>query len=103
MNYIGAVRQILQMENDLSEIIQLVGKVRRTKGSSLFLSLCHDLECCLTVFSFQDSLSEDQKLTVEVAKLIKEDFLQQNGFSDHDRYCPRIKTYWMLSCVWVCL
>jgi len=69
MNLIGAVRQILQTENDLSEIIQLVGK---------------------------DSLSEDQKLTVEIAKLIKEDYLQQNGFSAHDRFCPRIKTYWML-------
>ena len=69
MTLIGAVRQILQTENDLSEIIQLVGK---------------------------DSLSEDQKLTVELAKLIKEDFLQQNGFSDHDRFCPNIKTYWML-------
>jgi V-type H+-transporting ATPase subunit A len=66
---IVAVRQILQAESDLSEIIQLVGK---------------------------DSLSEDQKLTVEVAKLLKEDFLQQNGFSAHDRFCPRIKTYWML-------
>ena len=44
----------------------------------------------------KESLSEDQKLTVELAKLIKEDFLQQNGFSDHDRFCPNIKTYWML-------
>lgn len=69
MGLVGSFRQILQTENDLSEIIQLVGK---------------------------DSLSEDQKLTVEVAKLIKEDFLQQNGFSAHDRFCPRLKTYWML-------
>merc|ERR1740123_2172588 len=51
------VKQILQKEDDLQEIVQLVGK---------------------------DSLSEDQKCTLEVAKIIREDFLQQNGFSPHD-------------------
>lgn len=36
------------------------------------------------------------KITLEVAKLIKDDFLQQNGFSAYDRYCPFFKTVWML-------
>jgi vacuolar-type H+-ATPase catalytic subunit A/Vma1 len=27
----------------------------------------------------------------------REDFLQQNGFSEWDRYCPIYKTFWMLS------
>lgn len=44
----------------------------------------------------KDSLSEDQRLVMEVAKLIREDFLQQNGFSSYDRYCPIYKTGKML-------
>lgn len=36
----------------------------------------------------KDSLSEDQKLTLEIANIIKNEFLQQNGFSDHDFTCP---------------
>ena len=31
----------------------------------------------------KDSLSEDQKVTLECAKIIREDFLQQNGFSEY--------------------
>merc|ERR1712226_978384 len=58
------MKEILQKE-DLQEIVQLVGK---------------------------DSLSEDQKCTLEVAKIIREDFLQQNGFSPHDKQCPIRKT-----------
>jgi V-type H+-transporting ATPase subunit A len=30
----------------------------------------------------RDSLSEDQKVVLEVAKIIREDFLQQNAFSE---------------------
>jgi V-type H+-transporting ATPase subunit A len=57
-------RGILADEEELNEIVQLVGK---------------------------DSLSEDQKLTLEIAKKIKEDFLNQNAFSDYDYYCPLYK------------
>jgi V-type H+-transporting ATPase subunit A len=63
--YRTAAREILQNEEDLSEIVQLVGK---------------------------GSLAETDKITLEVAKLIKDDFLQQNGFSPYDRYCPFWKT-----------
>merc|ERR1711967_217643 len=62
-------KEILQKEDDLQEIVQLVGK---------------------------DSLSEDQKCTLEVAKIIREDFLQQNGFSDYDFKCPLAKTIGMM-------
>lgn len=31
---------------------------------------------------------QDQKLILEVAKIIREDFLQQNAFSDYDYMCP---------------
>jgi V-type H+-transporting ATPase subunit A len=65
----STVREILQEEDQLSEIVQLVGK---------------------------DSISETDKVTLEVAKLIREDFLAQNGFSEWDKYCPFYKTTWML-------
>jgi len=62
-------REILQQEEDLSEIVQLVGK---------------------------SALGETDKITLEVARIIKDDFLQQNGYSTYDRYCPFYKTVGML-------
>jgi len=38
------------------------------------------------------SLAEGDKITLEVAKLLKEDFLQQNSYSAYDRFCPFYKT-----------
>merc|ERR1711874_774219 len=66
------MKEILQKEDDLQEIVQLVGK---------------------------DSLSEDQKCTLDVAKIIREDFLQQNGFSDYDFMCPLAKTIGMMKVI----
>ena len=42
----------------------------------------------------KDSLSEDQKLTLEIANIIKSEFLQQDAFSEHDFTCPleKVKT-----------
>jgi len=71
----NSARQILQEENSLSEIVQLVGR---------------------------DSLSEDQKVILEIAKIIREDFLQQNAFSPHDYTCPLTKSVGMLRCI-ICL
>lgn len=62
-------KEILQSEEDLSEIVQLVGK---------------------------SALSESDKITLDIAKLIKDDFLQQNGYSSYDRFCPFYKTVGML-------
>jgi len=62
-------KEILQNEEDLNEIVQLVGR---------------------------DSLAESDKITLEVAKLLRDDFLQQNGFTPYDRYCPFYKTVGML-------
>ncbi|MGH0124659.1 UNVERIFIED_CONTAM: hypothetical protein FKN15_036732 [Acipenser sinensis] len=62
-------KEILQEEEDLAEIVQLVGK---------------------------SSLAEVDKITLEVAKLLKDDFLQQNGYSSYDRFCPFYKTVGML-------
>ena len=41
-------------------------------------------------------MAESDKVTLEVAKLIKDDFLQQNGYTAYDRYCPFYKTVGML-------
>ena len=50
---------ILQQESELQEIVKLVG---------------------------QDSLSPADRLTMETAKMIREDYLQQNAFVDIDNY-----------------
>ncbi|KAJ3589011.1 hypothetical protein NHX12_009861 [Muraenolepis orangiensis] len=47
--------------------------------------------------SVQASLAETDKITLEVAKLIKDDFLQQNGYAPYDRFCPFYKTVGILS------
>ncbi|OMJ87313.1 hypothetical protein SteCoe_10999 [Stentor coeruleus] len=65
-------KEILTEEEDLNEIVQLVGV---------------------------ESLSEDQKLTLEVAKMIKEDFLQQNAFSKNDYMCPFFKIVGMMRAI----
>merc|ERR1712057_124451 len=65
-------REILQAEYELQEIVQLVGK---------------------------DSLSEDQKCTLETARIIREDFLQQNGYSEYDFMCPLSKTIGMMKVI----
>jgi len=62
-------KDILQKEDELAEIVQLVGK---------------------------SALGEGDKVTLDCAKLIKDDFLQQNGISAYDRYCPFYKTKGML-------
>jgi V/A-type H+-transporting ATPase subunit A len=51
---------LLQIEAELQEIVQLVGS---------------------------DALPVDQQLTLEVARMIREFFLQQNGFDPVDAYC----------------
>ncbi|KAJ3728916.1 ATP synthase alpha/beta family, nucleotide-binding domain-containing protein [Lentinula raphanica] len=63
------VKEILQKEEDLAEIVQLVGK---------------------------SALGENDKITLEVARMLKDDFLQQNGMSEYDRFCPFYKTSGMI-------
>ena len=41
-------------------------------------------------------MAEGDKITLEIARLIKDDFLQQNGYSAYDKYCPFYKTCGML-------
>jgi len=44
----------------------------------------------------KSALSDPDKITLDMATLIKEDFLQQNGYSDYDAFCPIWKTEWMM-------
>tara|TARA_B100001750_G_scaffold12033_1_gene8737 strand:- start:2494 stop:4236 length:1743 start_codon:yes stop_codon:yes gene_type:complete len=57
---IATAMAVLQEEAELQEIVQLVGS---------------------------DALPEDQQLTLEVARLLREFYLQQNAFHDVDTYC----------------
>jgi V/A-type H+-transporting ATPase subunit A len=63
---------VLDEEAELQEIVQLVGK---------------------------DALPEDQQLTLEVARYLKEAWLQQNALHDVDQYCPPEKTYQVLGAI----
>lgn len=65
----ATARNLLQKDSDLAEIVQLVGK---------------------------SALGEADKVTLEVARVIKDDYLQQNGISEYDQYCPFYKTTGML-------
>lgn len=69
IEYRSRAKEILQKEEDLAEIVQLVGK---------------------------SALGETEKVTLEVARMLKDDFLQQNGMSEYDRFCPFYKTSAML-------
>jgi V/A-type H+-transporting ATPase subunit A len=63
---------VLDEETELQEIVQLVGK---------------------------DALPEDQQLTLEIARYIREAWLQQNAFHDVDTSCTPEKTYRMLQAI----
>ncbi|KAK8608015.1 hypothetical protein V6N13_023451 [Hibiscus sabdariffa] len=52
-------REVLQREDDLNEIVQLVGK---------------------------DALAETDKITLETAKLLREDYLAQNAFTPSQKF-----------------
>ena len=72
MAHRGKAMSILQEEAELQEIVRLVG---------------------------QDSLSPNDRLTLETAKMIREDFLQQNAFDDVDTYTSLQKQYGILKLV----
>ncbi|WP_136717488.1 ATP synthase subunit A [Halorientalis salina] len=63
---------VLDEETELQEIVQLVGK---------------------------DALPEDQQLTLEVARYLREAWLQQDAFHDVDTFCEPEKTYGILSAI----
>ena len=72
MDYTARCLKTLQVEADLQEIVKLVG---------------------------MDALSPSDRLTLDVAQSIREDFLQQNAFLDIDSYTPLDKQYGMLDMI----
>ncbi len=60
---------LLQKEEELKEIVQLVGL---------------------------DALQDQERLVLESSRLIREEYLRQNAYSEIDAACPLEKQYWML-------
>uniref|UniRef100_A0A060T2N6 V-type proton ATPase catalytic subunit A n=1 Tax=Blastobotrys adeninivorans TaxID=409370 RepID=A0A060T2N6_BLAAD len=63
------IKEIITSAEELEQVVQLVGK---------------------------SALSDSDKITLDVATLIKDDFLQQNGYSTYDAFCPIWKTNLMM-------
>ncbi|MDI6860251.1 MAG: V-type ATP synthase subunit A, partial [Methanocellales archaeon] len=63
---------VLQKESELQEIVQLVGP---------------------------DALPERERMLLGVARMIREDFLQQNAYHEIDSYCSLEKQYLMLKMI----
>nr|WP_305891148.1 ATP synthase subunit A [Methanolobus chelungpuianus] len=63
---------LLQQEAELQEIVQLVGS---------------------------DALPENQQLVLEICRMLREYFLQQNAFHPVDTYCPFDKQYKLLKAI----
>lgn len=63
------IRELLTKSEDLDQVVQLVGKA---------------------------ALGDSDKITLDVAAMVKDDFLQQNGYSDYDQFCPLWKTEYMM-------
>ena len=61
-----ALAELLQKEQSLQEIVQLVGP---------------------------DALQDAERLVIEVGRIIREDFLQQNAYHEVDAYCSMPKAY----------
>ena len=71
----GRIMQILQEEAELEEIVKLVG---------------------------MDALSSPDRLKLEAARSIREDFLHQNAFHEVDTYTPLEKQHMMMNLVLAC-
>ncbi|MBS3934050.1 MAG: V-type ATP synthase subunit A [Truepera sp.] len=65
-------RSLLQREAELQEVVQLVGP---------------------------DALQDQERLIIEVGRILRQDFLQQNAFDPVDASCSMSKAYWMLKMI----
>ncbi|MCU0605827.1 MAG: V-type ATP synthase subunit A [Candidatus Edwardsbacteria bacterium] len=64
--------ELLQKEAALQEVVQLVGP---------------------------DALQDQERMVIEVGKMLREDYLQQHAFSEVDGHCSLEKGYWMLRAI----
>jgi len=60
---------LLQKEEELQEIVQLVGI---------------------------DALQDQERIVLELSRLVREEYLRQSAYSEVDASCPLSKQYWML-------
>ncbi|XP_042415118.1 V-type proton ATPase catalytic subunit A-like [Zingiber officinale] len=44
----------------------------------------------------KDAFAETDKITLETANLLCEDYLAQNAFTPYDKFCPFYKLVWMM-------
>lgn len=63
------MEELLSTSEELTQVTQLIGKA---------------------------ALDDLDKITLDVATMLQDDFLQQNGYSDYDQYCPLWKTAYMM-------
>jgi V-type H+-transporting ATPase subunit A len=63
------MKELLSNSEELNQVVQLMGK---------------------------SALDDVDKITLDVAAMLQDDFLQQNGYSDYDQYCPLWKTASMM-------
>ena len=99
-------KEILQEEEDLSEIVQLVGKGSLAESDKITLEVNQAATIIFRVIVILvhvyatylgvEFLNERFISFEQVAKLLKDDFLQQNGYTPYDRFCPFYKTVGML-------
>ena len=68
----GEAMTLLQREVELLEIVQLVGP---------------------------DALADAERAVLAVARMLREDFLQQSAYHAVDRFCTLDKAYWMLKTI----
>ncbi len=68
----GNMMALLEKESELQEIVQLVG---------------------------QDALPESDRAFLEVARMIREDYLQQHAYHEVDSYCSKEKQFLMLKII----
>ncbi|MEG1457987.1 MAG: V-type ATP synthase subunit A [Acetivibrio sp.] len=72
VNYRNQLLSLLSQENSLNEIVKLIGS---------------------------DVLPDDQKLVLEISRIIRLGFLQQNAFHPEDTYVPMEKQYKMMEII----
>ncbi|OFV67816.1 MAG: V-type ATP synthase subunit A [Candidatus Syntrophoarchaeum caldarius] len=72
MDQRNKMMSILQTESELQEIVQLVGA---------------------------DALPERERVLLDVARMVREDFLQQNAYHEVDSYCALEKQYLMANAI----
>ncbi|KAH7564854.1 hypothetical protein JRO89_XS09G0041700 [Xanthoceras sorbifolium] len=68
----------------------------KQENSGIITELAIAMEICRVILVGKDALAEGDKITLETAKLLREDYLAQNAFTPYDKFCPFYKSVWMM-------